>query len=327
LDRDWPINPQLRQLVVQATNPRGRVVQVAILTDDRTRGPAEVIRLIFNRWIQENDFKYLDKHYGINQLTSYRVIPYEQLKGQVSDRDVSSGQYQALGQARKTLRRQQARCLLVQEKCDHAAVQRQKQLVELEHRQAEAEPGTKSLQPQLAKLQKAQQQYEQKSKTRREQIRQWSLELAQLVEQAAQHQAKVSRLDTMIAASMVRMEPECKRLMDTLKITVRNLFYRALEPFKKAYDNYRDDHDYFRQLTLSSGVLEIGTQRVTVHLMPKVNYSPQLQRIIGKLLEQVNQEGLQLPDGTQRQLRFRLGHKSELVLRIHPSSEIVEATL
>lgn len=327
LERDWPSNPQLRQLVVQATNPQGRVVQVAILTDDRTRAAAEIIRLIFNRWIQENDFKYLDKHYGINQLTSYRVIPYEQLKGQVTDREVSSGQWQALRQERKGLRQQQARWLLVQEKCDHAAAQRQKQVAELERRQAEAQPGAKSLQPQIAKLQKAHQQYEQKSQTRREQIQKWSLALSQIEEQAAQHQAKVSRLDTMIAASMVRMEPGCKRLMDTLKITARNLFYRALAPFKKAYDNYRNDHDYFRQLTLSSGVLERQTAQVTVHLMPKVNYSPQLRRIIGKLLEQVNQEGLQLPDGTGRKLRFRLGHKSELELRIHPGSGPVEASL
>ncbi len=115
--------------------------------------------------------------------------------------------------------------------------------------------------------------------------------MSELEARAAQHQAKVSRIDAMIAASMVRMEPQSKRLMDTLRVTVRKLFHRALEPFKKAYDNYRDDHDYFRQLTRSSAVLEMGTERVTVHLMPKVNYSPQMQRIIGGLLEQVNQQG------------------------------------
>ena len=130
----------------------------------------------------------------------------------------------------------------------------------------------------------------------------------------------------MIEANRVRMEPQSKRLMDTLRITVRNLFYRALEPFKKAYNNYRDDHDYFRQLTLSSGVLEMGAQLVTVHLMPKVNYSPQLRRIIGKLLEQLNQQGLELPDGTSRKLRFQLGHKSELELNIHPRSGAVAQT-
>ena len=28
---------------------------------------------MFSRWIQENVFKYLDKHFGINQITSYRT--------------------------------------------------------------------------------------------------------------------------------------------------------------------------------------------------------------------------------------------------------------
>jgi hypothetical protein len=325
LERDWPTEPKLRQIVVQATNPQRRVVQVAILTDDRLRPAAEVIGLIFNRWIQENDFKYLDKHYGINQLTSYRVIPYEQLKGQVTDREVVSGQCLALRQEGKDLRHKQARLLLLQEKCDHAAAQRQKQLTELERRQAEAQTKAPAAPPQIAKLRRAHQQYEEKSQPRREQIRTLSLALAQLEEQAAQHQAKVSRLDTMIAANMVRMQPQSKRLMDTLRITVRNLFYRALEPFKKAYDNYRDDHDYFRRLTLSSGVLEMGAERVTVHLMPTVNYSPQLRRIIAKVLEQVNQEQLQLPDGTGRILRFRLGHRSELQVAIHPASGAVQA--
>ena len=325
LERDWPSEPKLRQIVVQATNPQRRVVQVAILTDDRLRPAAEVIGLIFNRWIQENDFKYLDKHYGINQLTSYRVIPYEQLKGQVTDREVVSGQCHALRQEGKDLRQKQARLLLLQEKCDHAAAQRKKQLTELEHRQAEAQTNAPTVQSQIAKLRRAHQKYEEKSQPRREQIRTWSLALAQLEEQAAQHQAKVSRLDTMIAANMVRMEPQSKRLMDTLRITVRNLFYRALEPFKKAYDNYRDDHDYFRQLTLSSGVLEMGSERVTVHLMPTVIYSPQLRRIIAKVLEQVNKEELQLPDGTGRKLRFRLGHRSELQVAIHPGSGADEA--
>ena len=60
----------MRQLVVRATNPQGGTVQVAILTDDRQRAAAQILYLMFNRWTQENDFKYLDEHCGINQITS-----------------------------------------------------------------------------------------------------------------------------------------------------------------------------------------------------------------------------------------------------------------
>lgn len=68
---------------MRATNPSGRTVEVAILTNDHTRAAclpcrhrqaAELVRLIFGRWVQENDFKYLDQHFGINQITSCGVV-------------------------------------------------------------------------------------------------------------------------------------------------------------------------------------------------------------------------------------------------------------
>ncbi len=75
-------------------------------------------------------------------------------------------------------------------------------------------------------------------------------------------QAQVSRVDQLIEQGMVRLDTGAKRLMDAIKITARNLFYQALVPFKKAYNNYRDDHDYFRQLTLSAGVLRWTGQEI-----------------------------------------------------------------
>ena len=57
--------------------------------------------------------------------------------------------------------------------------------------------------------------------------------------------ATESRLEAMIQADMVKLEPQSKRLMDILRITARNGFYDALQPFKKDYDNYRDDPQLF----------------------------------------------------------------------------------
>ena len=78
-----------------------------------------------------------------------------------------------------------------------------------------------------------------------------------------------SRLEAMIEAAMVKLEPESKRLMDLRRITARNGFYQALQPFKKAYDNYRDDHGYCRQLTQSPGVLEVSADEILIHLFPR----------------------------------------------------------
>jgi hypothetical protein len=131
-----------------------------------------------------------------------------------------------------------------------------------------------------------------------------------------QAQHKVSRLDSLIAQNMVRLEPSQKRLMDLLRIIARNAFYAALAPFKKAYNNYRDDHDYFRPLTQASGVLDVQEEQIVVHLMPRVNYSPQLRRIIGGVLQQINQPEPQRPDSSGRKLKLRLGHRSELKLSL-----------
>jgi hypothetical protein len=314
VDRPWPKDPRLRQLVVRATNPKGQTIQVSILTDDLTRPAVEIIRLMFNRWIQENDFKYLDKHFGINQITSYRVIPYDQLREQVQDRQVRSGEHKALSQQRQQLRARQGRLLVVEEQCEKKAARRQARIQRLE---SQSDPASV---PELAGLRRAQARYQALRPARREQIERWSQELSELEPKLEAARQKVSRLDSLIAQNMVRLEPSQKRLMDILRIIARNAFYTALAPFKKAYNNYRDDHDYFRHLTQCSGVLEVQEKQIGVHLMPQVNYSPQLRRIIGGVLEGLNAQGPVLPDGSGRRLKFRLGRRSELKLDLQAQS-------
>jgi hypothetical protein len=313
-DRPWPKDPRLRQLVVQATNPRGRVIQVSILTDDQTSQAIGIIRLMFNRWVQENDFKYLDKHFGINQITSYGVTDYAELRQEVQDRQVRSAAVKALQEQRRQTRARQSRLLLLQSQGEHDAKQRQQRIEELE-KQPQAKPVTKE----LARLRQGQSRWASTRWARQEQIHKLSGELAQLETKAQAAQQTESRLERMIAEKMVRLDPEKKRLMDSLRVIARNIFYQALQPFKKAYNNYRDDHDQFRQLTQASGVLEVGAKQVVVHLMPRVAYPPQVRRIIGTVLEGINAQEPVLPDGSGRRLKLRLAQRSEMKLSIHPS--------
>jgi len=314
-DRTWPKDQRLRQIVVQATNPQGRVIQVSILTDDQKAEAAQIVRLIFNRWLQENDFKYLDKHFGINQITSYGVSSYDELRQEVEDRQVRSAQLKALGEQKRQVRSQQSRLLLLQAKGEHQAAPRQQRIEELE-KQAAGEERNKE----LTRLRQVQSRWERVGSARQEQIQKRSKELAQLEAQAQQTQETESRLERMIEEKMVRLDPEKKRLMDSLRVIARNVFYKALQPFKKAYNNYRDDHDQFRQLTQASGVLEVHPDQILVHLMPRVNYPPQLRRIITTVLDGVNAQKPVLPDGSGRSLKLRLAQRSEMTLSIQPRS-------
>jgi DNA repair exonuclease SbcCD ATPase subunit len=171
----------------------------------------------------------------------------------------------------------------------------------------------------LGRLRYRQNRWEDTSSARQEQIQKLSSERAELERKVQNAQQTESRLERLIEEKMVRLDPEKKRLMDSLRVIARNVFYQALQPFKQAYNNYRDDHDQFRQLTQASGVLEVDTQQIVAHLMPRVNYPPQLRRILATVLEGINARRPVLPDGSSRSLRLRLAQRNEMKLSIQPN--------
>ena len=141
-------------------------------------------------------------------------------------------------------------------------------------------------------------------------------DLAQVREQQAKTQKEVSRLEVLIQQQMVRLDTRNKRLLDSLKLIARNAFYQALQPFKTAYNNYRDDHELFRNLTQADGILVESAQRVEVYLLPTVNYPPKLVNIVVRRLAEINAEDPTMPDGSGRRLRLNLGEKTGLQIAI-----------
>ena len=61
--------------------------------------------------------------------------------------------------------------------------------------------------------------------------------------------------DNLILGRYRKLNTVAKRVYDALKLIVRNAFYIELAPFKKSYDNYRDEHAVFRNLTRTHGLL------------------------------------------------------------------------
>ena len=279
-DQKWAADPRWRQLLVQATHPNGRTVEVAILTDDPHRPAAAIVRLMFRRWVQENDFKYLDQHFGINQITSYGVIRYAELKGQLTDRQIQSGASRARAEQARQLRAQLGRWLWAQREAETRHTTAQARRAELERAlppsgdapvpAPESAPAvaTLSARRELARLKTAARHYETRRAARQEAIAKLETQLTQTLSQAAQTDPTVSRLEDLITRGMERLDTSPKRLLDAIKVAARNEFYRALAPFRKTYDNYRDDHDHFRRLSQSGGVLRWNGRALEVHLLP-----------------------------------------------------------
>ena len=76
------------------------------------------------------------------------------------------------------------------------------------------------------------------------------------------------------------MDTANKTLLDAIKICARNLFYQALAPFKKLYDNNRDDPVRFRELTRIDGVLRPGAAGMEVHLVSHMHLAPKMRGVI-----------------------------------------------
>ena len=329
IHRPWSKNPAIRQIIVRATNPQGRTVQLSVLTDDTQRPVHETVRLIFNRWIQENDFKYLDKHFGINQLTSYRSTPYEQLRDQLTDRQVPNHAYVEKVKIGRQLDQKKARLLLTDDQAQRAQIQRQHTLDQLRGRiaqRAAQDPGnpaagtpTAAENKEIALHQNAAKRHHKYRHVRVLKIENLHQQILRNDQVKAALDKEVSRIDQLIQQDMVRMDLANKTLMDAIKISARNLFYRLFAPFKTAYDNYRDDHGHYRELTQCDGVLRWTGSEVEVHLVPQVNYPPKLRKIIEKHLVDLNAGGLTLPDGSARPLRLRLTRKEQISVRIDDS--------
>jgi chromosome segregation ATPase len=151
---------------------------------------------------------------------------------------------------------------------------------------------------------------------REEQIKEWTEELAQIEEQLKTTEKEMSRLDFLIEQNMVRLDPHIKQLMDVLKIIARNAFYKALQPFKEMYNNYRDDHVLFRNLTRSNGLIRERGNTLEAILFPTPHYPRKIRAIVERLLEDINAEEPLMPDGSNRQIHLRLGKKNGIKLAI-----------
>jgi hypothetical protein len=254
----------------------------------------------------------------------YRSTPYEQLRDQLTDRQVPNLAYVEKVKIGRQLAGRQARQLLAADRAQRDQALRQQRLEEIQTSIASRTTPTSNTSSaaaaeskELARLHNAAKRHEKCRQQRTLKIDDLHQLIVQNEEEKSALEKEVSRIDQLINQEMVRMDLSNKTLMDAIKITARNLFYRFFTPFKTAYDNYRDDHDHYRQLTQCDGALRWTGTEIEVHLVPQVNHPPKLRKIIAAHLDELNAGGLTLPDGSGRPLRLRLTRKEQISVRIN----------
>lgn len=314
IEEPWPKNPQIRRLIARATNPNGKQVEVSILCDDPSRTAESIIWPMFDRWVQENDFKYLDVHFGINQITSYQSEGYEHLADQLEDRQMKNAHYTILADQRGKEIQFMGKLLVKQKQAAIQEAHRARAIVDL---LALSDPDAGQRQ-QLGRLRSGQASAKRARLAREQKIEQSQQRLDVLNEKLKTTDQEVSRLETLINRGSVRLCGEKKYLMDVIKITARNLFYELLSPFKEAYNNYRDDHVWFRQLTRSTGLIESaaegGEDPIRCHLIGTAEYPKPVAKVAAKILAEFNATKPLWPDGSGRGFELLLGSKDTIQL-------------
>jgi seryl-tRNA synthetase len=274
---------------------------------------AEAVYLILTRWLQENDFKYLDRHVGFMQITTYAMIPYAALPEPPPDRPADSLEFRDLCRRLKAIRTTLGKAL-TQREAIHDALQKNRNGVE--NAQAERERAQRELERQygrstitlnalelnqLRRLNElATQAVNAKERAEKQQraIPALQLRLTASEEHVATIKAdrdrleaqldnvirEDSRLRLFITEGLVRPDTRPKAIMDAIRIIARNAFCRLLERFRTHYDNRRDDHTILRQLTRSSGTLQLKDGKLVVGLWHCATLPPATQRAIRAFL-------------------------------------------
>ena len=72
------------------------------------------------------------------------------------------------------------------------------------------------------------------------------------------------------------------------------------------YNNFRDDHAYFRNVIQSDGIVQEEKDNVHVVLKPEAHLAPKSLSAIDNVLMNINKNDLRMPDGSNRKITLDL---------------------
>ncbi len=309
-EKKWGKNENMRQLIVKATNHKKNKIEVSILTDDFDRKGEEIITLIFKRWIQENDFKYLKKHFGLDELAEHKSTEYIKMRDKIEDKQVKSGEYKACEMAIKTLKNKIKKVLLdkhtTQKKLNENKAQQKLFLEGSEDiDKKEIRKLTLKITRGLKKIPEIEQNIN-------------NLEVQITIAESEKNgvEKRISKLEEMIKKEKSILLTPKKLLMDSMRIISRNIFYKALQKFKIDYNNYRDDHEIFRAFSRQSGYIYLTKVSLLLILNSTAKHQPKTIKIFDNYLSHFNEQNLHLGKNSSQKVKIVLWEKEEKLFDI-----------
>lgn len=301
----WKKNRSFRRIIVKATNPSSNCIEVSVLCNNPKMKLQEIVWAIFSRWIQENDFKTLDVHYGINQLDSRASLSIARQKYSLKDQDIDCPEFIELKQQIKACDDKLARALLKKHK---KANELQKMEVEITRQCTKAERAIEVI---IAAIQKNKlnrkcfdnlRQFhkildklikDRNNKTLACQKLQGEVQVLEEVSEKLKLQIcdvirKGSRLNLLIKQNYRTLDTRKKMYMDALRIIAANQFRLLIDEFRPEYKNFRDDHFILRMLTRSDGIIVKHQNQYKLKLWIAGSTQNYIQKAIHRLFDKIS---------------------------------------
>lgn len=304
----WERDSSIRRFVVRATNPQGSRIEVAVLCTNPGMEPERAIWTIFNRWLQENDFKYLDVHYGINQLTSYASTTYAEKADTFEDRTVESLEHRKAASSLRKAETRLAQTLLATRKAERTRDRAESEIELLGARIGNAEERGDADQPRRRRA-KAKAERTRARKTiagLTEKAEQEEREADRLREELTSMLRDASRLDTLVVQHYQLLDIKAKATFDALRIAAANMFAALVADFRPIYKNYRNDHAMLRMMTRADGFVHADGQTVHVKLWLKGRFQKKQTQAFKRFLAEATEKTNRHFDGRARPIRISI---------------------
>ncbi len=168
----------------------------------------------------------------------------------------------------------------------------------------------------LLKIYRTKKKDKKRDEKRKEKLKNITIDLDRIEQEISKTEKEESKIQSLIRKKYRRLNTNNKKIMEYIKIVSRNINYLELDQFKEKYNNYRDDHVLFRNLSRSHGYIKMEEEKVEVVLYPTANYQKKLRDIINIILDEYNKQNPVFPDGSGRNLYLKLGEKTSKLFAI-----------
>ncbi len=308
-ESEWEVNSDFKKIIVRAQKANGNEIEVAIIVTALCCFAAEkIIKLMFNKWIQENDFKFLAAFFGIDQIISYRYFTYEEIAHLFQDRLIEAQEYKQVNKERLLLEKKLTQSVRsrynqekkMQKKRDKLNDEKRKRIDKLRNVNSQIKSTSnqikeKKLTKNAKKLKRLIARYpsreEKLQKTEQGKIDKLSDEISNFEYAIQELSDKLmtlvkseSRLEYLIKGEYVIPDVAAKNHIDSIKIMARNIFYELLEIFRPMYDNFRDDCAILRELTRLSGLVMKKGNIICINLWSQADYPKKILEVIEQFI-------------------------------------------